>query len=418
MARRTKGDGSLFQRKSGLWVGAVEIPTADGSRRQKQVTSMDRNKAIEKLRKLRRDVEEGYLPVTGATTVARWLDQWLTTIHGREVRPSTRVSYEATIRLYILPAIGDRRLDKLTPEHVRRMHTHAEKTSGRAAQKAHIILQRALDDAIKEGLLRTNVAARVHKPRHRADVREPLTTDQAKHLLRVAITNGDPLASRWAAALLLGARQGELLGLQWDRVDLDHGLIDLTRQLQQVRQAHGCGERHPDGTWPCGMGKPGHDYPSKCPRRRWETPADFELTPLHGSLALTKPKTKAGGRLVPIPEPLWLMLLDHQGKAGLNPHNLVWRHDDGRPISPRLDYTLWQAALAAAELPAAPLHVARHTTASLLAEAGVSEHVRMQILGHVAVAAHRGYVHVDVEQRRQAMASLDTLLELDAATGA
>lgn len=406
MTRRTKGDGSLFQRANGLWVGVVELPTHNGTRRQKRVTSLDRNIAIDKLKKLRREVEDGLLPVTANTTVEKWLTRWLEEIHGTEIRPSTRQSYATTIRLYILPTIGGKRLDKLTPDHVRAMHRHAAQTSGRAAQKAHVILQRALKDAVREGLLRRNVAEVVHKPRYLAAARTPLTSTQAKHLLRTSLDTRDPLATRWAAALLIGARQGELLGLTWDRIDLDRCTIDLSWQLQQLQQSHGCGTST-DGAYPCGRVRPGW-----CPQRCWRLPPDFQIRPLYRSLVLTRPKTAAGWRLVPIPDPLWLLLLDDTAlQAGVNPHNLVWHHNDGRPIGPREDYQRWQEALKAAGLPAAPLHIARHTTATLLAEVGVSEQTRMEILGQVALSAHRGYVHVGVDHRRQAMAALDTLID-------
>lgn len=402
--RRTKGDGSLYKRKDGTWIGRVELPTLDGKRRTKTVASKDRNACMDKLKKLRRDVEDGKIAVTGKTTVAQWLDRWITDIHGPTIRPSTRVSYESCIRLYIVPAIGTKRLEKLMPQHIRDMHAHAAKTSQRAAQKSHVIIQRALKDAMNEGMVTRNVAEVVHKPRHTITYREPLTADQAKHLLRVAIDTGDVWATRWAAALLLGARQGELLGLQWDRVNLDAGTIDLSWQLQQLRQSHGCGAAK-DGEYPCGRVRPGW-----CPQRRWDLPPGFEYKILHRSLGLTRPKTKAGYRLVPMPLPLWEMLLRHP-KGHVNPHNLVWHHDDGRPIGPRDDYSNWQHALSQSGLPNAPLHVARHTTATLLLEAGVSEQVRMQILGHTSVQVTRGYAHVDQAMAREAMKALGHLLD-------
>lgn len=408
MARRSKGDGSLFQRANGMWIGVVELPTQDGRRRQKRVSSMDRNKCIDKLKKLRRDVEDGYLPVTASTTVEKWLDRWMNEIHHTQIRPTTRISYETTIRLYINPSIGSKRLDKLTPEHVRQMQRFAAETSDQAAWKAHVVLQAALKDAVREGLLRRTVTDAVHKPRFLATPRTALTTEQAKHLLRCSINNGDRMATRWAAALLVGGRQGEMIGLTWDRVDLDHGLIDLSWQLQQMPKQHGCGPKTGEG-WPCGKQRA-----HTCPKGGWhQLPADFEYRHLVGSVVLTRPKTRAGWRVVPLPEPLWLLLMDPVLREGPNPHNLVWHHQDGRPLRPREDYRNWQDALKAADLPAAPLHVARHTTATLLAEAGVPEQVRMEILGQSAVAAHRGYVHMDVAHRREALAALNDLLELE-----
>ena len=91
----------------------------------------------------------------------------------------------------------------------------------------------------------------------------------------------------------------------------------------------------------------------------------------------------------------------------------MWHHPDGRPLGPRDDYANWKLALEAAGLPPAPLHVARHTTATLLLEAGVSEQVRMQILGHTSVQVTRGYAHVDQSLAREAMRSLDNLLPSD-----
>lgn len=404
--RRTRGDGGLYQRANGLWVGSYTVPTEDGSRRRAYVQSMDRNKCIDKLKKLRADVDEGTLPVTSKTTVAEWLDRWITEIHGPSLRPTTLRDYRGTICHDITPHIGSKRLDRLTPAHVRQMQRDIK--SSRQAQKARIVLQRALTDAVREGMLRRNVAELVHKPGHVTKERQPLSAAQAKTLLRVATKTGDPMASRWAAALLFGARQGELLGLQWDRVDLDNGAVDLAWQLQRLNQSHGCGQPDDDGVYPCKRVRVGF-----CPQRRWELPRGFEYQVLHRSLVLTRPKTKSGTRKVPIPAPLWALLEQHP-RGDANPHNLVWHHDDGRPISPRDDYTNWQDALTAAQLPAAPLHVARNTTATLLLEAGVDATIIQAILGHSNVVTTRGYQYVDQTLARREMGrALDQLLAIE-----
>lgn len=396
MGRRTKGDGGLYQRKDGMWIGVVELPRVDGERRRRRVASMDRNTAINRLKKLRADVDAGRIAVTGNTTVAQWLERWLKEIHGTELRPTTYRDYESVIRMHINPSIGTKRLDKLTATQIRQM-THKDIKSPRTAQKAYVILRRALEDAKPEGMITTNVAEFVHKPRHTAEEREPLTAAAAKHLMKSVIDNNDPWATRWCAALLLGARQGEILGLQWSRLHLDTRVADLRWQLQQLQQAHGCGERHSDGTWPCGRKRPGW-----CPQRKWELPRGFEHKILHRSLALTRPKTKAGTRVVDLPLPLWEMLKQHP-RGEINPHDLVWHHPDGRPQNPRDDYTNWQAALKAAGLPPAPLHVARHTTNTLLLEAGVPREIRKAILGHVSESAQEAYSHIGQSVTREAM---------------
>jgi integrase len=385
-----------------LWIGRVEIAGEDGKRRQREISSKNRNEAIAKLKKLKEDVAAGRVAVTSKTTVEKWLERWIEDIRGPKLRPGTKTDYARTIKLHINPHVGNKRLDRLTAQHVRDMQTSIPHS--RTAQLAHVILRSALDDAIKEGMLTRNVAEVADKPGHVTKAREPLSAAQAKQLLRSAIDNDDPWATRWAAALLLGARQGEILGLQWSRLDLDNGVADFSWQLQQLEQAHGCGDRHSDGTWPCGKVRVGY-----CPQRRWDLPRGFDHQILHRSLALTPPKTRAGTRIVPIPAPLWAMLQTHP-YGETNPHDLVWHHDDGRPLSPRDDYEAWQDALQAAKLPPAPLHVARNTCATLLAEAGVPEDIRMAILGQVSITAHRSYVYRDQAQTRQAMTALDQLL--------
>lgn len=410
MARKTRrapGDGGLFKRANGLWVGVVEIPTTDGKRRRREVASKDYATALAKMRALRSQVQQGAIPVTGSTTVAAWLDRWMDEIHGPTLRPSTAKSYSNTIRLYIKPSIGGRRLDKLTPEDVRGMYRGLQDRSlTRAAEKTHQVLGKALSDAVKEGLITRSVVDVVNKPRHTPMERQPLSSQQAKALLKSSIDSSDPMATRWAAALLLGARQGELLGLTWDRVDLEAGLVDLAWQLQQLHQSHGC-EKAGEG-WSCGRQRPGW-----CPERKWDLPAGFEYRVVHRSLALTRPKSRSGKRVVPLPLPLWAMLKAHY-ELPRSPQGFIW-HDAGKPIGPRADYENWQNALLAAGIrdedsPPIPLHCARHTTATLLLEAGVPEDVRMAIMGQSSVAAHRGYAHIDQSQARAALSNLDALL--------
>jgi integrase len=250
---------------------------------------------------------------------------------------------------------------------------HAKIGKSRAAEKAHVILKKALKDAIREQMITVNAAEMVDAPKYKKVRRTSLSVDVAKHIIATAYRHGDESqATRWAAAFLTGARQSELLGLRWSHVDLEHGYMDISWQLQQLSQVHGCAE-------PCGRTRPGW-----CPNRRWDLPPDFEHEVLHRSLVLTRPKTAAGERVVPIVAPLLVKLRELHDHQGTNPHNLVWHYPDGRPIGPREDYRTWKNLLIAAEVIApktkhCPMHAARHTTASLLRAAGVDEQTRMEI---------------------------------------
>lgn len=402
--RRTKGDGALFQRADGVWVGRVEIPAGpDGARRRKTVSSRSFDKAAAELRKLRTAVDEGRIAVTGNTTVAKWLERWLTEVHAEKIRPTTRRDYQSAIGLHINPSIGTKRLDKLTTAHIRQMHTAIG--SRRAAEKAHVILKKALKDAVREGMLTYNVAERVDAPRYRKAKRTSMSVGLAQRVIGTALVSRDvSQATRWAAAFLTGARQGELLGLRWSYVNLDHGTMNISWQLQHISKAHGCGEKTADG-WPCGLIRPGY-----CPQQRWDLPPDFEYEVCHHSLVWTRPKTAAGSREIPILPPLLIKLRELAAKSGANPHDLVWHHPDGRPISPSDDYKTWKQLLIDAGVIAPkdqtlPMHVARHSCATLLRAAGVDEQTRMEILGHSTVDSQRVYAHADRTRHLDAMTS-------------
>jgi integrase len=431
MTRRSPGQGGLSQQKSGkrLWVGTVEVPTLDGKRRQKRVYHKTKSGAAAKLRKLRVDVAQGNVPVTGRTTVAQWLTLWLETTQKPRVRPSTFRWYAESIKAHIIPQIGSQRLDRLTAQHVRQMVIGIPTTRNR--QRAHQTLRMALKAAVAEGMIPRNVAALVPRPGHLAKPRTALSADVATQLIQAAIAadraEGAPqLATRWITGLLLGARRGELIGLEWDRVDLDTGVADLSWQLQQLGKVHGCGtveniapHHSPDGNggdFSCGRVRPGY-----CPQAKWDFQPDFEYRECYRSLVWTRPKTKAGQRIIPLEWPLLPMLQAHARRSGgpgtglvlPNPHNLVWHHPDGRPISPRDDHDLWHALLKTAGLQSVPLHTLRHTAATLMQADRVPDDVRMQIMGQSSYAAHQAYIHMDQTQPRAAVRRLGERLMIE-----
>jgi integrase len=409
------GDGKPFQRKNGLWVATFNLGY-DGQGRpvRRSVSSKNRNECIRKRNELRKKIEDGESLSTDKTTVEQWLTRWLDEIAKPRIRPRVWLTYGSAIRNNITPHIGAYKLQMLTPANVREMHRAVIKAgkSSRTAEIAHNILAKALTDAMREGILTKNVCELVDKPKVTMKSRGNLTSDQARTLLRVAAQKSDPMTARWAMALMTGARQGECLGLQWHRVDFERNLIDLSWQLQRLPKRHGCGDPSPtSGLYPCGK----HPRrPASCPHAEWDVVPGLEMIPLGDGLkALTRPKTTKSIRVVPMVAPLAEALRRHKMTCSPNPFDLVWVGEDDRPIGPREDYEAWDDALSVAELPDVPLHAARHTTATLLLEAGVDPMVIAQILGHVSILTTQQYAHVDQTLARQALGKLDGLIDFD-----
>lgn len=392
--RRPRGDGGLTQRKNGLWVGSVELPLGeDGKRRpRRQVTSMDYNTALKKLRDLQRAIDDGQIPVTDTTTVEAWLKRWLDEIIYLEVSPKTLIAYRSAVNSRIVPFVGNRRLAKLTPTDVRAM-TKGIIDRGQAsgsALDAYRVLSKALTDAKNEGLIRENVCDRVAVPKVTRVDRGAHELDQVRKLFTYLIESEDPMLSRWAMALMTGQRQAECLGLEWDRVDFERGEIDVAWTLQWLklkdRYARQSGEVYD--------------------KELFDVRPGFDFRPVWRTACMVPPKTVGSRRIVPMIAPLAATMKAHHVALGEPTSGLVWTRDGGRPLRKVDDSTAWHAALEGAGVPDLTLHSARHSVATLLQSAGVDEVTRMAIMGHSSKAAQRVYAHVDTSRSRLALDQL------------
>lgn len=378
-ARRGRGDGSIHQRKDGRWTAVVDMGWANGKRRRKTVYAKTRREAASKLAQMRAD-KHAHALIIDSPTVEQWMRYWRDEIAVERIRPSTMRAYESYIDRHIVPRLGKHRLDALEPAHVRRMYADMRKPcpepdeAGRCPHKpshglaeasvrqVHAILSRALKIAEREGKVAVNVCAKLDPPSVKKNPRIPLTVLEARRVLAAA--EGDPFESRWYAALWLGMRQGEVLGLSWRDVDLDQGTIYVHRALQRVK----------------GKG-----------------------------LVFVEPKAANSVRVIPLPSMVLSRLtLDwaRHLNAGGDRDALVW-NNNGKPIDSAKDYKRWGALLAKAEVPYVALHAARNTAGSLLMAAGVPDKVISEILGNDVLVTQAHYLRGDPVQHRAAMLALE-----------
>lgn len=393
---RGHNEGSLYKRKSdGMWCAAISLPAAPGKQRRKVVTAKDKATAAKKLRELRAQLETlGDMP-TVSWRVDKWVTHWLDDIAPRtDLRPKTLAGYRSGLIGFVIPELGRYKLDQLTPAHVRKVHDRVLSTpkpkhlrdkpqgewpegtamlSSTYALNVHNALSSALSAAVKDGILTRNVCDNTDRPKARNAEQKALTVDEAVRLLAYCATIPDgPL---WASYLLTGARRGELLGLETDRVT---DVLDLSWQLQRVTNM----ER--------------------------DASPDYEYRHLIKSLYLTRPKSKKGVRIIPLVEPLRsiMALAVQQASDGL-----VFTNDGG-PYDPDKATDRWAEVLENAGLPAdVVLHGSRHTTVDLLYAAKVPEDLIMDIVGHSTRSVTRGYrSRADVKRLADAMERMSAQL--------
>jgi integrase len=375
--KRGSGEGSIYRDNDGRWRSVVDLGWRDGRRRRKYLSGRTRAEVAGKLRRVLDEQEAGLEISTDglAPTLEAWLTHWLDTIAAPRLRSSTLTTYRGYVRNRVVPNVGRHRLDRLQPEHLETLYAQlaADGLAPASILQIHRIVSRALKVAMQRGKIRRNVATLVQSPSvHRDEVR-PLTAEQARAVLTAA--QGSRNAARWSVALALGLRQGEALGLAWDAVDLDVGTLAVRQALQ--RRAG-------------------------------------------GGLVLVPPKSRAGRRTIPMPGQIVEALRTHRvvqaaerlaASSMWTDSGLVFTGPTGKPVDPRADHREWQRVLRTAGVPAARLHDARHTAATLLLAQGVPARVVMELLGHSQITLTLGtYTHVVPELARDAAARMGDAL--------
>jgi hypothetical protein len=229
--RRGHGEGSLFfDEGRNRWVGVVDLGRdGTGKRRRIKVTGRTRTEARAKLKALRDNADNGLPTGDQRVTVGEWLDQWVGALPIKSA--NTRDNLDWAIRLHLKPALGAYRLRDLAPEHVETMllDSAAANLSRSSLARLHNVLSRALRSAERRGKIARNVATLVDVPPGPVRLSRSLTVDQAKALLTAA--TGDRLEALYVTGLMLGLRPGELLGLSWEGVDFDRGVLKITQSL-------------------------------------------------------------------------------------------------------------------------------------------------------------------------------------------
>ena len=163
--------------------------------------------------------------------VEEYMARWLADSVRDTVRRSTFAWYEQNARLHIVPALGRTKLKNVTLTHVRSLYRAKLDAvlSARSVQYVHASLHKALKQPVADGLIPRNVTKAVKAPRPiRKEIR-PLNAEQARILLDTAC--GDHLEALYVVAVTAGMRQGELLGLKWEDLDLNAIKLAVRRSL-------------------------------------------------------------------------------------------------------------------------------------------------------------------------------------------
>ena len=228
--------GSL-QVKNGKYYMVLNS-TENGKRKQKWISTGlpekgNKRKAEQMLREKLTEEEKRNPVVCSDMTVADCVRRWLTRMR-RRVDEVTYRSYQHTAETHILPYFDENRL-KLCDCTVEVLQTYFDEKyrNGRKDGKGGLssktmrhhkgILGQALAECVKDGLIPSNPCQYVEMPRRERHEAHFYSAEQLQQL--ITALNGDPIQPLVKIAALYGLRRSELLGLKWDSIDFENGMV-------------------------------------------------------------------------------------------------------------------------------------------------------------------------------------------------
>ena len=329
--------------------GRYTVHTVKGPKRR-TVYGKTRKEAADKLAKVLSDRIEGIVYDDENMTVGEYLDRWLKGSVRGSVRQSTYDRDASLVNNHLRPALGEIKLKKLSAVHVQGFYRDRIDAglSPSTVHKMHAILHKALSQAVKWNMVSRNVTEAVSPPRPAPKEMSPLSPEEARRLLRA--TRGDRLEALYILGVTTGMRQGELLALRWQDVDVKNRTVSVRRTL----------------------------------------------TRSGGRVEIGEPKTKKSRRSIRLTSRAVEALEEHLKRQLQEIGILGDRYEDqgllfttgtGSPINPsNLRQRSFAQLLKKAGLPHIRFHDLRHTCATLLLSKGTHPKFVQELLGHATVA--------------------------------
>ena len=361
MTKRAASAGPRKDERTGTWWFVCDVGAGpDGRRHQARRRGFPTKKAAQaEINRLRHSVDERTFVPPARRTLDEYLSGWLAGLPTTGLRPSTIDGYRRCL-LYVTPVLGRRQLDQLTAGDFDRLYSdllasgRRERQGGlspRSVRYVHVVIQKALGDAVRKHELARNVATESSPPSAKS-ARAPEMSWWTPAQLRTFLqfTAEDDLAPLFRVAAMTGMRRGEVCGLRWADLDLDKARLHVRQQL----------------------------------------------TTLGGKLIFSdRTKTDHGRRTIDLDAGTVAALRAHRRRqaetrlligAGYRDHDLLFAQPDGSPLDPESVAKVFDRRVARSVLPRIRFHDLRHSHVAHLIAAGEQPLLIARRLGHASAS--------------------------------
>ena len=378
--KRANGEGSIRKRKDGRWEGRYVVghDPITGKMISRNVLGKAQAEVKEKLRTAIENSKRLDYTQTGKYTVGQWMDEWFEAYAKVKVRPSSHQTYKGYIENHIKPNIGDIPIEKLTSLQLQKFYRllltegripriESEKQprglSAKTVRNINQVISSAMDMAVRHKLILSNPTEGCELPKVEHRKMKTLPAEQLGAFLREAKESS--VYELYYLDLATGLRRGELLGLKWEDVDLQNGVIHVRRQVARV-----------DG--------------------------EVKELPL---------KTKNSYRNISISWDAVAMLTEMEAHRS---SDYVFPSSTGGPISPDSVNNMLHRVLKRAGLPSIRFHDLRHTFATLALQNGVDIKTVSGMLGHFSAGFTLDtYAHVTTSAQKEAARTMGNVLAVE-----
>ena len=380
MSKRVNGEGLVRKHPTRDLYEAryshVDLET--GKKKVSSIYGKTAQEALEKLRVAQARIAVDKPDRDSKRTVAGWINEWVgASLVTSNRKPTTKELYRSLAKSHLASGdFGKRELGKLRPSNIQAL-LHSFQQNGLApstVRNIYAVLNAVLEDARIDKLIAANPMAEVRRPASAPVEAKHLTPAEVRVLLKAAEGTRYKIALDLMAST--GLRRGEALALEWADIDLDNGMLKVTKTLARV-------DRELVTSTP------------KTPKSRREVPLSA------GVIAMLR-----GHRKTQVAERL-------QAGNVWQDRGLVFATESGGYVDPRNLLRAIQTVAARAGIEGIGLHTLRHSAATAMLEANVPIHVVSRILGHSSIAVTIDlYGHVNDDSKRDAIDGLSEAMGL------